>query len=158
MFEAENNNNQREDYIFNILEQNAFQRIVEKEWHPRQEIKLIGQMIQGKYVVGQIKFPNVASPMELKKWVLGWGSALEVVAPRHFKEEIQNEIKILFDRCGCGVACGVPLSELVRDCADPAENGPSFRSQRQVVDSIPCLQGVENDRFVILGQSSELLS
>ncbi|WP_106342375.1 helix-turn-helix transcriptional regulator [Laceyella sediminis] len=98
MFEAENNNNQREDYIINILEQNAFQRIGEKEWHPRQEIKLIGQMIQGKYVVGQIKFPNVASPMELKKWVLGWGSALEVVAPRHFKEEIQKEIKILFDQ------------------------------------------------------------
>lgn len=96
MLEAEQDG-KREDYVIRVFDRAVFQRIAERQWHPEQVI----QRIEDQGVIGEITFPRVASWMEMKKWVLGWGSAVELVKPREKRKEIQREIKkMFFERYG----------------------------------------------------------
>lgn len=91
MLEAEFNG-ERETYVINIFEQDVFRRIVEKEWHPYQSTTPSPQ----PGVVGQIRIPNIASWHEMKKWILGWGSSVELIEPQEKRLEIRDEIRRLF--------------------------------------------------------------
>jgi len=46
--------------------------------------------------VGEIVFPKITSWMEIKKWVLGWGSAVELVKPAEKRRELRDEIQTMF--------------------------------------------------------------
>ncbi|RAL26153.1 helix-turn-helix transcriptional regulator [Thermoflavimicrobium daqui] len=95
MLEAERDQSKPSDYTFYILDQKVLNRIYEKQWHASQEIKLISkEIVLGKRkVLAELKFKKVESPTELKKWVLGWGSAIYVKQPVSFRQEIEQEIK-----------------------------------------------------------------
>ncbi len=93
MLEAEHDGN-RQDYVIQVFDEAVFRRIKERQWHPKQVI----QRSEKRGVVGEIIFPQVASWWEVKKWVLGWGSAVELIEPRDKRIEIKEEIKMLFDR------------------------------------------------------------
>ncbi|SEN15045.1 helix-turn-helix transcriptional regulator [Lihuaxuella thermophila] len=97
MLEAESYQG-RKDYRLYILDEKVFERISEKEWHRNQQITPIRKKMNGKYVYGEIRIPRIASPTELKEWVLRWGSAMEVVEPIEFKKEIEQEVKLLYER------------------------------------------------------------
>src|SRR5690606_27913963 len=83
----------RNNYVFHILDEKVKERIEERQWHHSQKLKPMNQMIKGKKVYAELRFNQVDSPVELKKWVLGWGSAIEVVEPASFREEIEQEIQ-----------------------------------------------------------------
>lgn len=91
MLEAESKG-KRETYVINIFKQDAYRRIKEKEWHPDQKIVPAPQ----PGVVGQIRIPNIASWFEMKKWILGWGSAVELMEPKEKRLEIRDEIRGMF--------------------------------------------------------------
>lgn len=94
MLEAEFNG-ERETYVINILDPDVYRRILEKEWHPCQSIVPSPQ----PGVVGQIRIPQIASWYEMKKWILGWGSSVELMEPQEKRLEIKDEIhRLFFDR------------------------------------------------------------
>lgn len=94
MLEAERDGD-RQDYVIRVFDEAVFRRIEERGWHPKQVIR----RSEKKGVVGEIIFPQVASWREVKKWVLGWGSAVELIEPRDKRNEIKEEIKkMLLDR------------------------------------------------------------
>ncbi|WP_124726784.1 helix-turn-helix transcriptional regulator [Staphylospora marina] len=98
MLEAEHGRNKC-DYVIRIYDQNVFQRIQEKQWHPDQVIR----PIEAGEAVGEIIFPGMTSWMEIKKWVLGWGSAVELIKPAEKRKELWEEIKTMFlKRYGSG--------------------------------------------------------
>lgn len=92
MLEAERVRERRDNYVFYILDEKVKNRIKERLWHHSQELKDEEFQINGRKVYAELRFSQVESPVELKKWVLGWGSAIEVVKPIHFREEIKQEI------------------------------------------------------------------
>jgi hypothetical protein len=99
MLEAEQDRDRR-NYVIRIYDEAAFQRIREKQWHPNQVIRTT----QERGAVGEITFPDVASWMEIKKWVLGWGSAVELIKPTDKRQELWEEIKAMcFKRYGGGM-------------------------------------------------------
>ena len=91
MLEAEHSK-VKQDYVIRIYDPNVFERIREKQWHPYQQIREIHE----KGAVGEIVFPKISSWLEIKKWVLGWGSAVELVKPAEKRKELRNEIQAMF--------------------------------------------------------------
>ncbi|MBS7531166.1 transcriptional regulator [Hazenella sp. IB182353] len=90
MIEAESSQKKAEDYVFIIRDVKALNRIVEREWHPEQEITI------GNDGLTQLLIPEVKSPVELQKWALGWGAAIEVKEPLFFRKMVQQEISKMY--------------------------------------------------------------
>lgn len=82
----------RENYIFLIRNREVFKRISERIWHPNQKII---EREEGNSVA-ELHIPKVQSPIELKKWVLGWGAAIKVIEPRSFRQEIIEEVRKMY--------------------------------------------------------------
>src|SRR5438309_11607379 len=59
-------------------------RVKETTWHESQEAE---DQPDGSLRVRLV----VAEPTELKHWVLGWGSACEVISPQDFREQLAQE-------------------------------------------------------------------
>lgn len=97
MLEAENDRDKC-DYVIRIYDKKAFQRIQEKQWHPKQVIR----PLDGEEAVAEIIFQDVASWMEIKKWILGWGSAVELIKPIERRKELIEEIKVMYLKRYCG--------------------------------------------------------
>jgi proteasome accessory factor B len=58
----------------------------ERLWHPSQQIKdLAGGEIQLSFRAG--------GPFEIRRWILGWGDAVEVISPESLRLEIGNLLK-----------------------------------------------------------------
>jgi len=58
--------------------------VLERSWHPMQTIK--------KHRDGRLTISFPAPVLyEVKRWVLQWGAAAEVIAPTELREEIENE-------------------------------------------------------------------
>jgi predicted DNA-binding transcriptional regulator YafY len=58
----------------------------ERLWHPSQEIKdLPGGRLQLSFRAG--------GPFESRRWILGWGDAVEVVSPETLRSEIEHFLK-----------------------------------------------------------------
>src|SRR5262249_11821248 len=55
------------------------------EWHPSQSLR---SLPDGSIVMRL----RVASTTEILHWVLGWGSACEVVAPQEFRHQVEAEV------------------------------------------------------------------
>ncbi len=91
MLEAEQGQ-EKTDYVIRVHDKKAFERIREKQWHPKQEIHAI---TEGE-AVGEITFPDTTSWLEVKKWILGWGSAIELMKPAEKRKEICEEIKTMY--------------------------------------------------------------
>jgi predicted DNA-binding transcriptional regulator YafY len=102
MLEAERSPRRRDDYVFYILDEKVRDRIKERRWHGNQEWIDKEQVINGRKVFAELRLYEVDSPVELKKWVLGWGSAIEVKKPVRFREEIKEEIRKLNKLYGIG--------------------------------------------------------
>lgn len=60
--------------------------VIEREWHPSQQIEM---QPDGKLVL-QLK---VVISFELKKWILSWGSQAKVLAPPTLVDSIKTELK-----------------------------------------------------------------
>ncbi|MBH8597291.1 WYL domain-containing protein [Thermoactinomyces sp. CICC 10523] len=88
MLEAEHGKS-KDDYVIRIYDKEVFKRIREKQWHPEQKII----PFEGEGAVGEIPFSKVSSWLEMKKWVLGWGSAVELIQPAENRRELCEEIK-----------------------------------------------------------------
>jgi predicted DNA-binding transcriptional regulator YafY len=92
MLEAERDRERRDNYVFYILDKKVKDRIQERQWHHSQVLKDKEFQNKGRKVYAELRFSQVESPVELKKWVLGWGSAIEVIEPTSFRKEIKQEI------------------------------------------------------------------
>ena len=58
----------------------------ERLWHPSQEItNLPGGKLQLTFRAG--------GPFEIRRWILGWGDAVEVISPETLRREITNLLK-----------------------------------------------------------------
>lgn len=55
----------------------------ERLWHPSQEIK---HLPEGRL---QLSF-RAGGPFEIRRWILGWGDAVEVVSPESLRQEIEH--------------------------------------------------------------------
>lgn len=64
--------------------------IVEREWHPSQQIE---KLPDGKIIM-RLKTIN---SFELQKWILSWGSQVKVLAPQPLIDSIKTELKKLID-------------------------------------------------------------
>jgi predicted DNA-binding transcriptional regulator YafY len=60
-------------------------RIAEKQWHP-------SQAIEPQPDGGLILTMRLSSLVEVKRWVLSWGAACEVIGPHMLQEDLANEI------------------------------------------------------------------
>lgn len=58
--------------------------IKERIWHPTQEIKELQD--------GRLLFKIKANPEEIKRWIIGYGSSVEVIEPKSYREEIKKEV------------------------------------------------------------------
>ncbi len=70
--------------IFDSYEANW---IKERIWHPTQEIKELPD--------GRLLFKIKANPEEIKRWIIGYGSAVEVLEPLSLREELKKEVSKL---------------------------------------------------------------
>jgi proteasome accessory factor B len=62
----------------------------ERMWHPSQKLtELPGGGVQLEFRAG--------GPYELRRWILGWGDAVEVVAPDELRHEIQKILTAAVD-------------------------------------------------------------
>jgi predicted DNA-binding transcriptional regulator YafY len=58
----------------------------ERLWHPSQEIlDLPGGKLQLTFRAG--------GPFEIRRWILGWGDAVEVISPETLRSEIASFLK-----------------------------------------------------------------
>ncbi|SFS75046.1 helix-turn-helix transcriptional regulator [Marininema halotolerans] len=90
MLEAESYG-EKETYTIDIWDEKVYQRIDEKRWHPDQVVYPIED--GSSKAIGRIIIRNVASWQELRKWILGWGSAVELISPKDKRLEIREKIK-----------------------------------------------------------------
>jgi predicted DNA-binding transcriptional regulator YafY len=65
--------------------------IAEREWHPSQRIET---RRNGTIVLSL----QVADTLELRRWILGFGSEAEVLEPRKLRDEIRDEVQTLLDQ------------------------------------------------------------
>ncbi len=61
-------------------------RIAEKQWHPSQVIE---EQPDGSLIV---RF-RLSSLIEVKRWVMYWGSACEIVSPSDLRDQVISEIR-----------------------------------------------------------------
>jgi predicted DNA-binding transcriptional regulator YafY len=94
MFGAESSG-KPQDYVLEIRDQKVFERMVEKQWHPKQRFGTPVETMEGFSC--ELVIPQTRSPFEMKKFVLSWGSALIVKKPEHFRLEIAAELKKMSD-------------------------------------------------------------
>jgi predicted DNA-binding transcriptional regulator YafY len=88
-------------------------RLGETTWHPSQELF---QRDDGR--IGMRL--HVASWLEIRHWVLGWGEHCEVVAPADLRESVRDTVSGLAEQYGLGI------SQLV------GEQGPVAVTRRRV--------------------------
>jgi predicted DNA-binding transcriptional regulator YafY len=69
----------------------AARYVREKAWHSTQRLEELPN--------GALEMTlRVNHLLEVKRWVLSWGSECEVLGPRELRDEIQNEIVLLYQR------------------------------------------------------------
>lgn len=70
-----------------IIRFDAYQAkwIRERIWHSTQEIQELPD--------GEILFTIEANPMEVKRWVLGYGTHAEIIEPQFLREEVKKELE-----------------------------------------------------------------
>jgi proteasome accessory factor B len=55
----------------------------ERIWHPTQELKALPD--------GRLEMTfHAGGPFEIRRWILGWGDAVEVISPDHLRQEIRR--------------------------------------------------------------------
>jgi proteasome accessory factor B len=80
-------------------------RVKESVWHPSQRIEDLPD--------GSCLFTvRVGSTLEFKPWVRQWGSAVTVVGPTGFRDEIVREVREMAR--GYGIACSDSSSDIER--------------------------------------------
>lgn len=67
--------------------------ISEGAWHPTQRL----EHLPGGEVIFRAE---VEGTWEIKKWILGWGSSAEVLAPPELRDEIRRELREMAGRYG----------------------------------------------------------
>jgi predicted DNA-binding transcriptional regulator YafY len=65
--------------------------VAEREWHPSQHI----ETRRNGTVVLSLK---VADTLELRRWILSFGSEAEVLEPLSLRDEIRDEVQTLLDQ------------------------------------------------------------
>jgi predicted DNA-binding transcriptional regulator YafY len=88
----------------------AARRVRETQWHPSQSLRALAD---GSIVMRL----RVASTTEILHWVLGWGSACEVVAPLEFRQQVEAEVAAMAALYADEPAALAALRELVDQVA-----------------------------------------
>ena len=70
----------------------------ETQWHPSQSLRALPD---GSIVMRL----RVASTTEILLWVLGWGSACEVVAPHEFRQQVEADVAAMAGALPRAVVC-----------------------------------------------------
>ena len=82
-----------------VLEASAVRRIRESRWHPSQlETELPDGRLEVTYRVSGI--------LEILPWILGWGSAVEVLAPEELRDRVAETARQMAQRYESEVAMG----------------------------------------------------
>ena len=57
--------------------------VVERQWHPSQELKWLPD--------GRLELTfRAGGTYEIRRWILGWGDAVEVIAPKPLREDVHG--------------------------------------------------------------------
>jgi len=94
--------------------------IAERQWHESQELVSAGD---GSVVL----MMRVADTLELRRWVLSFGSEAEVLEPDSLRQEIRGEAQAILDQLDrwdfAPDQLYLPMGDFLRELAVPAELG-----------------------------------
>ena len=94
--------------------------IAEREWHETQEL---ASENDGSVVLTM----RVADTLELRRWVMSFGSEAEVLEPDSLRQEIRNEAQAILDQLDrWNFAPGqlyLPIGDFLEELAVPSELG-----------------------------------
>jgi len=76
----------------------AARRVRETQWYPSQSLRALPD---GSIVMRL----RVASTTEILLWVLGWGSACEVVAPHEFRQQVEADVAAMTGALPRAIVC-----------------------------------------------------
>lgn len=95
MWEAEGF--QKEPFTLELIvyDKKVWSRLQEREWTKHQQFLEVVDNTEG---IGRLYFDGITSEQEIKKWILGWGSAVQVVNPSWLRKEIKIELKKMLKR------------------------------------------------------------
>ncbi|MBA4537829.1 WYL domain-containing protein [Bacillus aquiflavi] len=93
MWEAEGPQKEPFTLELAVFDKKVWNRIKERQWTEKQTF-----IDNEGAEVGRLFFDSITSEQEITKWILGWGSAVQVIKPIWLKEAIQKEIKNMLKR------------------------------------------------------------
>ena len=103
-----------------VFSREVADRVGETRWHPSQELE---RLVDGRVLMRL----RVASTLEIKHWVLGWGADCEVLAPAAFRAEISRDAQQL------AAVYTSPAMATIRDVlADASRGNVTSDAQRKV--------------------------